>query len=342
MKLDEFAFFNQQLAAMLRDGIPLESALGQLCASMRRGELRDELEKLRADLANGVPIKQALASRKLPQFYVQMMQVGVQSNDLPGVLTLVADYYQSGNLIWTRLKGLMVYPAIVLGATLALSVLVAVLFGAAAGILPNAFSELLGGAPLPPLTEFSIRTTPIGLWLPVVVLTMLCVAVGVAAVFPRLRSRLRWRLPGFREASLWQLASAMGIMLKGGCTLDDTIALMAQLEQDSGVANELTQWRARLASGHGDFAGIAVPTKAFPPLFIWLIVSARNDLASGLKRAAEIYHARAEYRTEVLLQVVLPVSVLLLGALILTQVYTLAQTVLGSFLPLIAMDGKLG
>ena len=31
MKLDEFAFFNQQLAAMLRDGIPLEGALQRLC-----------------------------------------------------------------------------------------------------------------------------------------------------------------------------------------------------------------------------------------------------------------------------------------------------------------------
>ena len=129
MKLDEFAFFNQQLAAMLRDGIPLESALGQLCASMRRGELRDELEKLRADLANGVPIKQALASRKLPQFYVQMMQVGVQSNDLPGVLTLVADYYQSGNLIWTRLKGLMVYPIILLAGLLGASLIMAFVLG---------------------------------------------------------------------------------------------------------------------------------------------------------------------------------------------------------------------
>ena len=28
MKHDEFAFFNQQLAAMLRDGIPLEGAVG--------------------------------------------------------------------------------------------------------------------------------------------------------------------------------------------------------------------------------------------------------------------------------------------------------------------------
>ena len=339
MKLDEFAFFNQQLAAMLRDGIPLESALGQLCASMRRGELRDELEKLRVDLANGVPIKQALAARKLPQFYVQMMQVGVQSNDLPGVLTLVADYYQSSNLIWTRLKGLIVYPLIVLGATLVLSVLIAVLFGTAAGFLPNVFSELFEGASLPAFTEFSMRTTPIGLWLPVVVVALLCVAVGVVAVSPRLQSRLRWRLPGFREASLWQFASTMQIMLKGGCTLDDSLALMTQLEQDLGVARELTQWRTRLANGHGDFAGIAVPTESFPPLFIWLIVSARNDLASGLKRAAEIYHARAGYRTELLLQLVLPVSVLLLGALILTQVYTLAQAVIGNFLPLIQVNG---
>jgi len=340
MKLDEFAFFNQQLAAMLRDGIPLESALGQLCSSMRRGELRDELEKLRADLVKGVPIKEALASRKLPQFYVQMMQVGVQSNDLPGVLTLVADYYQSSNLIWTRLKGLMVYPLIVLGATLVLSVLIAVLFGAAAGILPNALSGFLfERGSLPALTEFSMRTTPIGLWLPVVVVVLLCVVVGVVAVSPRLRSRLRWRLPGFREASLWQFASTMQIMLKGGCTLDDTLGLMTQLERDPEVAHDLAQWRERLASGHGDFAGIAVPTKSFPPLFIWLIVSARDDLASGLKRAAEIYHARAGYRTELLLQLVLPVSVLLLGALILTQVYTLAQAVIGQFLPIIAELG---
>jgi type II secretory pathway component PulF len=37
MNYDEFAFFNQQLAAMLREGIPLEGALKQLCAGMRGG-----------------------------------------------------------------------------------------------------------------------------------------------------------------------------------------------------------------------------------------------------------------------------------------------------------------
>lgn len=341
MNLDEFAFFNQQLAAMLRSGIPLESALGQLCASMRRGDLRDELEKLRTDLANGTPFQQALAARNLPPFYVQMMQVGVKSNDLPGILTLVADYYQSGNLIWTRLKGLMVYPAIVLGGMLALSVLLAVLFGGMFGVMPGMFSDLFEGSSLPAFTYFSLRATPVGLWLPVAVLLVLCCGAVVIMSQPRLRSWLRWRLPGYREASLWQVASAMEIMLKGGCSLDETIDLMTQLEQDSGAAGDLGQWRTRLASGQGDFASMATPTKRFPPLFIWLVASARSDLVAGLKRAAEIYRARAEYRTEIMLQAALPVSVLVLGGLVFTQLYTLIQAILGNFLPLISVTGSL-
>jgi type II secretory pathway component PulF len=332
MKLDEFAFFNQQLAAMLRDGIPLESALGQLCASMRRGELRDELEKLRADLANGVPIQQALVSRKLPPFYIQMIQVGVKSNDLPGVLTLVADYYQSSSLVWSRLKGLMVYPIIVLVAMLALSLFLALLFR---GLSSSVYSGLYWGYSVPTFTLFSMGMTPIGLWLPPALLAILCVAVVVASIQPRLRSFLRWRLPGFHEAALWQIASAMEIMLRSGCSVDTTIDLLGQMEQDTSAGGDLAEWRARLASGHGDFASMATPTKQFPPLFVWLIASARDDLAGGLKRAADIYRARAEYRTEILLQAILPVSVLVLGFLIFTQIYTLVQTIIGDFLPMI-------
>lgn len=121
MKNDEFAFLNQQLAAMVRDGIPLETALRRLCADMQRGQLRTELEKLEADLAKGIPLRDAVRARQLPELYRQMLEVGVQSNDLPGVLTMLADHYQKRHVIWTRLKGLMVYPAIVLFGAFVLS-----------------------------------------------------------------------------------------------------------------------------------------------------------------------------------------------------------------------------
>ena len=86
MKTDEFAFFNQQLAAMLRDGIPLEGALRRLSQEMRAGALRNELQALEADLARGTPMADALAPRQLPELYKRMILVGVKSGDLPGAL----------------------------------------------------------------------------------------------------------------------------------------------------------------------------------------------------------------------------------------------------------------
>src|SRR5438874_855843 len=128
MKYDEFAFFNQQLAAMLRDGLPLEGALKQLSAGMRTGRLRAEVEQLEADLARGTPLKDAISRRRLPEFYARMVEIGARSNDLPGVLTLLADHYHRANALWTRLKGLMVYPFLVLLVSLGLTVLVSLAF----------------------------------------------------------------------------------------------------------------------------------------------------------------------------------------------------------------------
>ena len=123
MKHDEFAFFNQQLAAMLRDGIPLEGALRRLCQEMRAGSLRDELQALEGDLAKGVPMAEALVPRQLPELYKRMIVIGVKGGDLPGALTMLADYFQRQSNLWTRLKGLMVYPLIVLFMAFCLSCL---------------------------------------------------------------------------------------------------------------------------------------------------------------------------------------------------------------------------
>src|SRR5476651_1191981 len=125
MKYDEFAFFNHQLAAMLRDGIPLEGALRRLCQEMRRGKLRNELQALEADLAKGTPMADALPPRQLPELYKRMILVGVKSGDLPGALTMLADYFQRQNNLWMRLKSLMVYTLIVMFVAFLISILLA-------------------------------------------------------------------------------------------------------------------------------------------------------------------------------------------------------------------------
>src|SRR5580693_1950103 len=148
MKYDEFAFFNQQLAAMLRDGIPLEGALKRLCEDMRRGQLRDELQALEADLARGTPMADALKARQLPELYKRMILVGVKSGDLPGALTMLADYFQRQNNLWMRLKSLMVYPLIVLFAAFLLSCFMAYILG---HFIWNNLESLVGNSSIAPV-----------------------------------------------------------------------------------------------------------------------------------------------------------------------------------------------
>lgn len=308
MKTDEFAFFNQQLAAMLRDGIPLEGALQKLCAEMQDASLRNELQLLAADLSRGTPLRDAIAQRKLPELYQCLLAVGAQSNDLPGVLTLLADHYQRRYTIWTKLKGMLTYPFIVLIACLLLSLLVAYLLEK---VVWPAMSSLTDQ--LPPAVHIS-------LWLPPVVLTLLLILAASTLLIPAARQFLRWRIPSFRESSLAQIASALALLIRNGVPLDHALGLVERMESGTRAGDEISNWRRRLASGHAKFSEMAEPGRAFPPLFIWLVAHGREDLGAGFQRAAEIYQSRANHRADLLLYSALPCSVLALGVLIVMQV----------------------
>lgn len=315
MKYDEFAFVNQQLADMLKSGIPLEGALRQLSENMHRGKLRAELERLGADLSNGVPLGDALKQRRLPGFYVRMIQVGAQSNDLPGMLTLLADYYERLNAIWTRLKGLIVYPMIVLVASLALSVLVGFIYTALVRETAEGFQRNLFGPNSASTTVMIFNT-----WLPTMMLVVLVCGLVLASLIPACRNWMRWHLPGFKEASLSTIASSCGLMLKGGNDLNSSLSLLRDLECGTPAGTELTLWQRRLSEGNRDMTAVMAESKIFPPLFVWMIANSKDDLVGGFLRTAEIYYNRAVYRIEMILYAALPVAVLALGILILGQI----------------------
>ena len=336
MNLDEFSFVNQQLAGMLKSGIPLEGALKQLCATMRRGALRGELERLEADLTQGVPLAEALARRKLPEFYVAMLRVGIQSNDLPGVLILVADHYQQSHALWTRLKGLMVYPVIVLCAAIGTSALLSWWFSSAAHEFESLFRDMMPTEDLPAATRWALSMGHIGV--PLWGWGILLAAILIALAVPRVRSKLRWMLPGFREGSLAQTAGSVALLLEKGGSLDKALALLEQLESSPLARSDLALWRTQLAEGRGKFSDVANGSRIFPPLFIWLVAGAGENLAAGFRRAAGVYHARAMHRAEMILSAALPISILVLGGMILLQFLPMITY----FLPLIQLDGKMG
>jgi type II secretory pathway component PulF len=317
MNHEQLAFFNQQLAGMLKAGLPLEGSLREIASSMRRGELREEIETLERDLAQGIPLEQAIDARRLPDVYKAMVRAGAHSEDLPGVLTMAADHYTQTHANWTRLKGLMVYPGLVLATALGVAVLLGVIYTHMLRESAAAFG-LFGVAPKIPLLMA-------GIWLPVVFIAMAFV-LFLAVVFIRpLRQAARWRLPGFRESSLAQLASTMAVMLENGADLGTAIDVAQRNEGNNRVRRELAGWKQRLASGARQFQQIVKPGEVVPPLFVWVVAGAGENWARGFRRAAQTYENRAKYKTELVLYVALPVAILLLGAFITTETMPLLQ-----------------
>ncbi|MBN2506237.1 MAG: type II secretion system F family protein [Verrucomicrobia bacterium] len=315
MNHDELAWVNQQLAGMLTAGLPLEGALKQVCQSMRRGRLRTELERLEAALAQGTPLDRALAEARLPGFYVAMLRAGAGSNNLPGVLTLLGDYYQQLHGTWTRLKGLMVYPVLVLVTSMILSGVLAWTFTSVFLAEAGSLRELGVAA-----SEVVPPALLISLWLPVILVTAVTIAVLLVLLLPAWRQWLQWKLPMFREASLSQFASAFALMLRQGCQPRDALDLLRRLEAGRPLGRELGSWQERLAAGHTRFSDMAAGGRIVPPLFVWLVASAGEHWEAGFRKAAEIYQRRAAHHIEVTLYAALPVMILSLGLMIVVQV----------------------
>ena len=317
MNHEQLAFFNHQLAGMLKTGLPLEGSLRQIASSMRSGELRDEIEKLERDLAQGIPLEEAIVSRQLPDVYKAMVRTGARSGDLPGVLTTAADHYAQTHANWTRLKGLMVYPGLVIATSLGLALLLAFIYTHMLRESSAAFG-MLGGAR-------NISWMVMAIWLPVSFITVAFVLFLAALIVRPLRQAARWNLPGFRESSLAQLASTIAVMLENGADLGAAIDVAHRNEGNNRVRRELALWKQRLAAGARQFQDIVKPGAVVPPLFVWLVAGAGENWARGFRRAAQTYENRAKYRTELVLYAALPVSILLLGAFITIETMPLVQ-----------------
>jgi type II secretory pathway component PulF len=125
--------------------------------------------------------------------------------------------------------------------------------------------------------------------------------------------------------------------LRNGVPLPEAIQLTEQLETSPAAAADLREWQKKLAGGVAKFSELAAGDKMIPPMFAWIVSGSGENLTDGFKRAAEIYHTRAIYRTEVALFSVLPMASVFLGAVVISQAFL----VISMFLPFTQMISNL-
>ena len=160
--------------------------------------------------------------------------------------------------------------------------------------------------------------------------------LGIVAASRKIRDWLRWNVPAFKDASIAQSAATIATLLSAGARLDTTLRLVEQAEVNSPGGADLVRWRANVEQGRARFPEIAAASRAFPPLFIWLVAQCGEDIARGFQRAADIYGERARHRTDMLLFAALPLAVLVLGMMILGQTFSVAA-LMGRFFDTLGM-----
>ena len=314
MNTEELAFVNRQLAGMLKSGIPLESGLKKMTESMSDSRLKDQLGQLGERLEKGQTVEQAVEGLDLPDTYKRLLVLGQESQSMPKVLSCVADYYERIGTLVTRLRGLAIYPMLILVCGLLVAGLMAFLLSMLkkdVGILTfGGVSDLQS-----PTTRF-FRSSwssifPMGVF-----------AVGLLFYIIVLRSQkmrryFSWKIPMLRDAALAQYAGLAEALLTSGARLPEVIRMVRKLESGSAMETDLAQIEQNLAEGHAGYDSASRGCRTIPNFFNWIVAQAGEDVTAGFGHARTIYTSRAESKMQAFLYCFLPVNILLIGLLLL-------------------------
>src|SRR5947209_5917326 len=124
VKANDFLLFNQQLAALLRAGIPILQAISMLRRRATSVRLRAVLEEVEVAIRGGAALSQAFAAQGdiFPRIYTASILAGERSGALDEVLSRYVSYMRRSVGLRRKIRGALAYPAFLLVACLGMVV----------------------------------------------------------------------------------------------------------------------------------------------------------------------------------------------------------------------------
>ncbi len=321
---DDFLAFNEQLAHLAASGIPLEAGLRMIAKDIRRGRLSETVRQVAEALDRGTPISQAFDSHagRLPSLYGRLLEAGVKTGDLAGVLLNFGRHLQLTRKLRLAMRRTFTYPLVVL---VCLSILM-MFFGLY--ILPR-FQEMYEafGLRMPWPTQALFDSAFVIPWVAGAVLVSLAAMPFVWAAFRArnaewklidaivLRTPLIGRAVKLSLIARW--CDALRIGVAAGLPLPQAVALAGdavpspRLRRDGESLSRAIESGAPLTQAEQklDVLPATVPTTIE-------LASGRRDLPSTLQSLADLYERQAEMRVNALPAVLSPIMVIIAASMI--------------------------
>lgn len=314
----------QDLAALLKAGVPLERALSIMIQVRDREEDTRLLNRIREGIQRGQPLSAVLAEQDtgFSPFYLNMIRAAEISGNLEQGLADLAVYLERSRQLREKALSALIYPAILLLVSAA-SLLIILTY-----VIPQfqqLFADMGQAMPLP--TRIVIGTADFikntGLWL---LLGLLLLLLYVRRRLHEPRIRLAWhRLqlnlplvgPLIQRLEVARFSRSLGTLMKGGVPLLGALDIARQT-----LGNQLLmEILAEAGNGLKEGKRLAEPLQAsgrFPPLAIQMIRVGEEtgQLEEMLIRVADTYDREVENAIQRLLTILEPVLILGLGVLI--------------------------
>lgn len=334
----DFFAFNQQLAQLTQAGMPIERGLRLVAQDMRTRRLRNTVNEVAAELERGTPLAEAFDHHrsKFPPLYSRLIDAGVKSGNLPGVLLNLGRHLELVQRLRGALWRAVSYPlAVVIG-------LLIVLLFLSVSVIPQ-FETIFRdfGLQLPWVTQWLLSFPK---WMPYVAVALLAIIVLPVLLWPVLRMSgkdqfvseyVLFHLPlvgGVLKRSTiarWCDASALGVGagldLPASLDLAGDAVASPKLQRDGRTISSALQKGEPL-----DRAGqhtVLLPATVLAGIEL---ASQNHDLAASLETMGRMYHQQAEVRIHSIPAVLMP-------ALLMIVALFIGTVILALFAPLISL-----
>jgi type IV pilus assembly protein PilC len=324
VRRSEVILFTRQLATFVRVGMPMLEGMAVLRDQSTSGQMRRALDEMIGDLGTGVSLSTAMARhpRIFDSLYVDMIRSAEVSGNLDDVLRQLAAYMSREEAAKRKVRGAMIYPAVVIGLAV---VVISVLVGFVLPAFARLFADFRADMPLPTLILFSIGTFCRE--------HLLEIFVGLAVVVTALvlygRSRrgretvdvVLLRLPMLgkiiRYSIIERYLRTLATLARAGVPITKMIDTAMTSVSNSVFRNGLLGVRDDMLSGDG-FATPLERVDLFPRLVIQMIKVGEETgtLDANLEEAAEHYAEEVDYRLKRMIALIEPALVIVVGAMV--------------------------
>jgi type IV pilus assembly protein PilC len=339
----EFLVFNQELATLLKAGMPLVQSLDilrqRLTNALFKSVLDDVYERVRA----GASLSDAFAAHPdlFPGVYTASLMAGEKSGSLETVLRRYVSYVKIIGSVKRRTLSALVYPAV-------LTVLALVVVSIIVLRVVPAFSEFYEtfDAKLPLVTRMIVGVSTFTRN-NIVPLILGFAALVAAAVFWRRRPHQRARFdrviltvpgvgPTVRKFATSQVARTLATLLGGGIPLVNAIEIASRSIGNRYMADAMEAVGQRVREGEG-FAAALEARGVFPSVAVKMaeVGESTGALQEMLNSLADFYDEEIETDLGRFVTLIEPALLVIMGLVI-------ASLLLALYMPLFQLSSVVG